>query len=160
MSRLIAGAASQKSKPLEPTEIKAVGHVQPDTKVDEWAIASLAFENGVTAQLFTAIFADSDCSVQIIGSKGTLRVPNLWRPDLAFMGPIQIELTEYGKDTQTIPVTLDETDIFAIEADAVAEAITEGRKECKYMTWNDTLGQVRAMDKWRKEIGLTYKEDF
>lgn len=157
-SRLVAGAAQGKAF-VEPKQIKGVGHVQPDTKVDEYAIASLEFENGIVAQLFTGIFADSEWAVQVIGSKGHIRVPNLWRPDLTAMGPIQIEVTEFGKETQIIPVPLEQTNLFAIEADAVAEDLLAGRKECRYMTWDDSLGQVRAMDEWRRQIGLSFPAD-
>ncbi|KAG0169942.1 hypothetical protein DFQ28_001902 [Apophysomyces sp. BC1034] len=157
-SRLIAGVANQQDF-ANPVHVKAVGHIQPDTQIDEWAVASLAFDNAISAQLFTGIFADSDSSVEVIGSKGSIKVRNLWRPDLTVLGPGLIELNEHGKETEIIPVLLGETNLYAIEADAVADAVLQGQKECKFMTWNDSLGQIRAMDQWRKEIGLVYPTD-
>jgi predicted dehydrogenase len=156
-SRLIAGI--EKNAIANPTLIKATGHIQPDTKVDEWSNASLAFEGGITAQLFTGIFSDSDCSVEVLGSDGSAKVNNLWRPDLPQLGAVEIEYTRYGQDKVIVPVELEETNIFAIEADAVADAVLEGKHECKFMTWEDTLGQIEAMDTWRKDIGLKYQED-
>ncbi|SAM04604.1 hypothetical protein [Absidia glauca] len=87
--------------------------------------------------------------------------PNLWRPDLTVLGPVQIEYKSHSKsEVEIIPVTMDETNLFAIEADAVADALADEQlRECKYMTLDDTLGQVRAMDQWRKEVGLRYQED-
>lgn len=140
-------------------QLKATGSIQPDTQVDEWSSASLEFENHITAQLFTGIFADTDSSVEVLGSEGSLKVVNLWRPDLTQLGPVQIEYTKYGNPTEIIPIELEETNLFVYEADAVADAIAKGQLECKYMNWQDTLEQVRAMDKWRQEIGLKYKED-
>jgi predicted dehydrogenase len=159
-ARLIAGA-SQQQHFANPLEVKGVGYIQPDTKVDEYAVASLKFEHGVSAQLFTGVFADSDCGVEVVGSEGTFKVPNLWRPDLTVLGPVQIEYKSHSKsEVEIIPVTMDETNLFAIEADAVADALAdEQHRECKYMTLDDTLGQVRAMDQWRKEVGLRYQED-
>ncbi|ORZ25336.1 hypothetical protein BCR42DRAFT_485522 [Absidia repens] len=159
-ARLIAGASQQKGF-ANPIKVKGVGYIQPDTKVDEWAVASLEFEQGVTAQLFTGVFADSDCGVEVIGSEGTFKVPNLWRPDLAVLGPVQIEYKSHNANTKTeiIPVPLEETNLFAIEADAVADALADKQQQCKYMTLDDTLGQVRAMDQWRQEVGLRYQED-
>ncbi|KAG2215602.1 hypothetical protein INT45_000964 [Circinella minor] len=157
-ARLIAGAAINKNF-ANPTEIKAVGHIQPDTKVDEWTTASLSFGDKISAQLFTGIFADTDSSVTIFGSKGTITAPNLWRPDLPDMAPMKIELAEYGKKPQQVSFDLVETDLYSIEADAVADAVFQGEKECKYMTWEDSMGQIRAVDKWRKEIGLVYPSD-
>ncbi|KAI8048944.1 uncharacterized protein B0P05DRAFT_564089 [Gilbertella persicaria] len=158
-SRLIAGAANHQTSGANPIKVMATGYIQPDTQVDEWSNASLEFENNIAAQLFTGIFADTDSSVEVLGSDGMLKVVNLWRPDLTQLGPVQIELTEYGKETKIIPIRLEENNLFAIEADAVADAIAQGQLECKYMDWQDTLGQVQAMDAWRKEIGLKYKED-
>ncbi|KAI8093250.1 uncharacterized protein BX664DRAFT_329291 [Halteromyces radiatus] len=155
-ARLIAGVAQQKEF-ANPTKVKGTGYIQPDTQVDEWAIASLEFEHGITAQLFTGVFADSDCYVEVIGSEGSFKVPNLWRPDL---GPVQIEYKSHSNPTvEIINIPLEETNLFAMEADAVADALLGNQLECKYMTLDDTLGQVRAMDQWRKEIGLCYQED-
>ncbi|CEG76085.1 hypothetical protein RMATCC62417_11027 [Rhizopus microsporus] len=159
-ARLIAGVAKDSdTEGDDPVQVKAVGYVQPDTQVDEWSNASIAFDGGITAQLFTGIFCDSDSSVEVLGSQGAIKVQNLWRPDLTQLGPVEIELSVYGKPKEIVPVPLEETDIYAIEADAVADAVLEGKLECKYMTWQDSLGQVRAMDSWRKEIGLVYAED-
>lgn len=157
--RLIAGIEKNATSSANPIQIKATGYIQPDTQVDEWSNASLEFEGNITAQLFTGIFSDSDCSVEILGSDGSVKVKNLWRPDLPQLGAVEIEYTQYGKDMVIVPVELEETNIFAIEADAVADAVLQGQKECKYMTWNDTLGQIQAMDAWRKDIGLKYQED-
>ncbi|KAI8636645.1 hypothetical protein BD408DRAFT_448283 [Parasitella parasitica] len=161
--RLVAGVANSKSVQYlgggaNPIKIKATGYIQPDTNVDEWSNASLEFEGNITAQLFTGIFADSDCSGEVWGSKGSIKITNLWRPDLAIYGPVRVEFTEYGKEPKIIPVK-QETNLYAYEADAVADAIAQCHHECEYMNWQDTLGQAHAMDAWRKEIGLKYKED-
>lgn len=155
--RLIAGI--EKNSITNPTQIKATGYIQPDTKVDEWSTASLEFEGNITAQVFTGIFSDSDCSVEVLGGDGSLKVNNLWRPDLPQLGAVEIEYTKYGQEKEIIPIHLEQTDLFAYEADAVADAILQGSHECKYMTWEDTLGQSIAMDAWRKDIGLKYQED-
>ncbi|KAI7904647.1 uncharacterized protein BX663DRAFT_535550 [Cokeromyces recurvatus] len=162
-ARLIAKVANNNNNKKNYSrlvkKIKATGYIQPDTQVDEWSNASIEFEGNITAQLFTGIFADTDSSVEVLGSEGMLKVVNLWRPDLPQLGPVQIEYTEYGKEMKIIPVELEETNLFAYEADAVADAIAQGQLECKYMNWQDSLDQANAMDAWRKEIGLKYKED-
>ncbi|KAI8979437.1 hypothetical protein BDF20DRAFT_820158 [Mycotypha africana] len=147
------------STTAELIKVKATGYIQPESQVDEWSNAALEFNNNITAQLFAGIFSDTDSSVEVLGSKGSLKILNLWRPDLPQLGPVQIEYTEYGKKKQIIPIELDETNLFVYEADAVAEAVIRGQRQCKFMTWRDSLEQVRAMDAWRKEIGLQYKED-
>ncbi|OBZ90350.1 Trans-1,2-dihydrobenzene-1,2-diol dehydrogenase [Choanephora cucurbitarum] len=150
-ARLVAGT--------NPIKIKATGHVQPETQVDEWSNACLEFEGHITAQLFAGIFADADSSVEVLGSEGVLKVDNLWRPDLTQLGPVQIEWTTYGKSMQVVPVVLEQTDLYVYEIESVTKAILEGKLECHDMSWEDSLGQVRAMDAWRHEIGLYYAED-
>src|SRR5690606_20415427 len=43
--------------------------------------------------------------------------------------------------------------------DAAGEAIRAGRQEFDPpgMTWGDTLGNMRALDAWRKSVGLVYE---
>ena len=48
--------------------------------------------------------------------------------------------------------------LYAFEADAAGEAIRAGRQEFAPpgMTWDDTLGNLRVLDKWRADVGLIY----
>ncbi|KAI8059648.1 hypothetical protein BC940DRAFT_313262 [Gongronella butleri] len=159
LARLLAGAAQGRGF-ANPKEIKAVGRVPSDSKVDEYAMASLAFDGQVSAQLFVSILADLDSAVEVWGSKGSIRVPNLWRPDLAVLGPVQLEVKKHGEEKQVIAVPLSETNLFAYEVDAIADALlTQAKLECSAMSHDDTLGQAAAMDAWRREIGLVYQED-
>ncbi|KAI8356214.1 hypothetical protein BD560DRAFT_437986 [Blakeslea trispora] len=150
-ARLIAGT--------DPIKIKATGYVQPETQVDEWSHACLEFEGHITAQLFAGIFADADSSVEVLGDKGVLKVVNLWRPDLTQLGPVQIEWTVYGKPMEIVPVAIEQNDLYVYEIESVTEAVVAGKLECDDMSWEDSLGQVRAMDAWRYDIGLYYAED-
>jgi hypothetical protein len=44
-----------------------------------------------------------------------------------------------------------------MEADVVAERI--GERQAPEMSWEDSLGNMRALDWWRAEIGLKYEGD-
>ncbi|CAO3642396.1 unnamed protein product [Cunninghamella blakesleeana] len=165
LARLVAGAVQQKNF-TDPIKLQGIAHIQEDTKVDEWVIGSLEFENGITAQLLAGVFADDDCSVEILGSKGKFRIPNLWRPDLSdLLGPVQIEFTSFDNSNEVqvkkeiISIPLEHNNLYTFEADAVADAIEKKQLQCEYMSWDDTLGQARAMDKWRYEVGLKFPED-
>ena len=48
--------------------------------------------------------------------------------------------------------------LYSFEADAAAEAIRAGRQEfaAPGMSWDDTLGNMRVLDKWRADAGLVY----
>ena len=47
-----------------------------------------------------------------------------------------------------------ETDLglYALEADHVAEQIAEGRTQSPLVSWDDSLGNMRALDQWRAQV--------
>jgi hypothetical protein len=49
--------------------------------------------------------------------------------------------------------------LFSIEADTVAAHIDRRQVSPPAMTWNDTLGNMRTLDRWRESIGLAYEAD-
>ena len=48
-------------------------------------------------------------------------------------------------------------DLFTYEADMVAAHIAE--RQAPAMLWADSLGNMRLLDRWRQEIGLTFPQD-
>lgn len=157
VARLVAGAAI--GKPFDnPVSVKGGGKVG-ETGVDEWAAAVLQFSSGITAQVATATRASLDNALLIVGSKGTITVPNPWTADREnpVNGRIVVNCGDESKEHE-IPTTATS---FALEADGVAEAIASGRcePESPAMTWDDTLGNMAVLDAWRKEIGLVYPQE-
>lgn len=155
--RLIAGAAA--GKPFDnPVSLKGSGHVGP-TDIDEWAAAVLQFESGITAQLATSIRAKLDNVIEISGTEGRILVPNPWMPDR--QKPVTgIILVENSEGSQELEIPSEKTS-FALEAEGVARAIAAGRQEPEppAMTWEDTLGNLSALDSWRKEVGVVYPQE-
>ena len=69
------------------------------------------------------------------------------------------EIRIIGPDGTSETVTVEETrHLYAFEADAAGRAIREGRQEFAWpgMSWADSLGNLRVLDKWRQAIGLEY----
>jgi len=56
---------------------------------------------------------------------------------------------------QPIEITVDR-DLFTYEADTVAANIAN--RQAPAMSWDDTLGNMRLLDRWRAEVGLTYQK--
>ena len=48
-------------------------------------------------------------------------------------------------------------DLYTYEADTVAEYI--GSRQAPAVSWDDTLSNMRLLDRWRKEVGLVYEAD-
>ena len=74
----MAGAAAG-SAFLNPVEVKASGFIG-DSGVDYHASALLKFENGIVAQLSTAISCELPGDITVFGTDGILNVPNPWLP--------------------------------------------------------------------------------
>jgi predicted dehydrogenase/aryl-alcohol dehydrogenase-like predicted oxidoreductase len=149
MARLIAGVAA--GKPFaNPGSLTAVGTVG-ETGVDEWATATLQFPGGVTAHVTTGVGQSAENVVRVIGSEGYLVVPNPWLPgrDGSSSG---ISVHRLHSDVEEIAV--EPTPLYAAEADAVADHVAD--RQAPQVTWDDTLGTMETLDRWRQAIGLTY----
>jgi hypothetical protein len=48
---------------------------------------------------------------------------------------------------------------YVIEADRVAGYVLEGRTEAPEYAWDDILGNMRTLDRWRAAIGVRYPAD-
>jgi predicted dehydrogenase/aryl-alcohol dehydrogenase-like predicted oxidoreductase len=148
MARLLAGAAE--GKPFaEPIQLKALANLG-ESGVDEQAQALLAFPNGLQARLVTAVRLNLGGYVTVTGSDAVLRVPSPW-----FCGhpTSKIEVITKG-ELEEIEITT-EAPLYSIEIDTVARYLSAREAPC--MPIDDTLGNMAALDRWRKEIGLVYE---
>ncbi|MCG3150680.1 MAG: Inositol 2-dehydrogenase/D-chiro-inositol 3-dehydrogenase [Verrucomicrobiae bacterium] len=148
MARLLAGA--------EPLDVKGVAHLGT-TGIDEWATAVLRFPGDILAQVSTGIVLNQENVVRIFGSAGKITLPNPWvanrkAPDT---GKIIVHLN--GKEPTEISIPTNVTS-YSHEIDVVGRAIQAGQTQAPApaMTWNDTLGNMQTLDRWRESIGLLY----
>ncbi len=152
-ARLIAGAALGKDF-ADPLEVKAVGQVG-ETGIDEYTVASLKFPGGILAQLFTGVQVDGENIVKIFGSEGMLEVPSPWTPDANVSTNLIVKRNEEPQ-AREIEVPF-EGDLYGNEADTVAEYLEA--RQSPAMSWEDTLGNMRTLDRWRTEIGVVYEAE-
>jgi len=154
MARLIAGAASGQNY-LEPDKVQGVGHLG-QSGVDEWASAVLHFPNGVIAEVSCSISLNQDNVLRILGTKGRIEVKDFWFASGHKGGKGEIHII---RPDATEVVTVEEPGwLYAFEVDATGDAIRAGRQEFAWpgMSWDETLGTLRVLDKWRLAIGLEY----
>jgi predicted dehydrogenase/aryl-alcohol dehydrogenase-like predicted oxidoreductase len=155
MSRLIAGAAM--GKPFaDPIKVSGTAKLNAEG-TDDWAAAVLTFENGIVAQVSCAVMANLDNVLRIHGSDGRIEVPDFWfAGGDRTLGLGKIDIIKNGV-TETISVG-EQRHVYSFEADAAAEAILGGRQELAApgMSWDDSLGNARVLDKWRKDAGIEY----
>ena len=155
MARLIAGAASGKDF-AEPDSVSGAGHLG-QSGVDEWASALLHFPGGILAEVSCSISLKQDNVLRILGTKGRIEVEDFWFAGGVQGGTGEIRIVRPDGTSET--ATVEETrHLYAFEADAAGRAIREGRQEFAWpgMSWADSLGNLRVLDKWRQAIGLEY----
>jgi len=153
MSRLIAGVALGKSF-IEPVEVSGFAHFV-STGVDSWAVASARFPNEILASLSTSCEVQQENAVQISGSLGRIIVPAPWSQ--IHDSPVtKLFVDRKGEPRQEITIELAQP-VFAIEADHVAAHVEQ--RQAPAMSWDDTLGNMKMLDQWRKAIGLIYDSE-
>ncbi|HYO07767.1 MAG TPA: aldo/keto reductase [Tepidisphaeraceae bacterium] len=156
MARLIAGIATGKSF-ADPIDVKAAGHLGA-TGVDEWAAAVLRFPGDIIAQVATGVLLNQENACRIYGSDGWILVPNPWAP--ARNGGSSTILVHRAGKTEPEEITVESPiQIYGVEADFVAANISQRQAAHPGMTWDDSLGNLRALDAWRAAIGLTYEAE-
>ena len=157
-SRLIAGVASEKSF-MNPYKIEGKAYFS-NTGVDEMSQAKLFFDNDIIAEAFTAITKEEEDMAIIEGTKGSLAITNPWTPGKDG-GPYKssIILTK-GSKKEIINLHGPEH-LFYFEAETASQCIIKKKIEASSpaMTWEDTLGNLAALDYWRQEVGYKLPAD-
>lgn len=159
IARLVAGAAT--GKPFaDPTHVSGAAHLG-ETGVDEWSAGTLKFPGDIIAQVATGVALAQDNTVRIYGSEGNIVVPNAWVA--AREGGTSARIIVHRKGVKEPREIVTETPVtsFAMEIKLAGEAILAGRKQVASpaMTWDDSLGNIRTLDRWREAIGLTYRQE-
>ena len=155
VARLIAGAAL--GKPFaEPTKVLGVGHLGA-TGVDEWASAVLQFPGDILAEVGGGVSLAHDNQVRIFGTEGWIEVKSPWFGSGRQGGSAEIVIHRPDGKDETIAIH-EPRWLYTFEIEAAGQAIRAGRQEFDPpgMTWADTLGNMRVLDKWRAGIGLEF----
>ncbi len=152
MVRLLAGAAAGQPF-LNPEEVVGTALIGKKSGVDELAIASLKFPNGVLAELCCGTQLQRGVGVTVWGSKGKIHVPVPWHPGRWQKGISTIEVHLYGKKTPKILKITERGNLYALEADEAGRCIAKGLKESPRMSWADSLGNMKTMECWLQEVG-------
>ena len=154
IARLIAGVAQGKEF-AEPVELTGCGKLHPTTGADEWAIASLKFPGGIVAQLSTGVRLQQENVVRIYGSEGSIFLADPFVP-ARDGGTVRIVVRKRGQSEPQEIVVQSKLPLYAIEADSVAAHIAERQAPSPAMTWEDSLGNMKSLDRWRQTVGVVY----
>ncbi|MHB9032882.1 MAG: aldo/keto reductase [Anaerolineae bacterium] len=153
-ARLIAGAAV--GKPYsDPVELKGLAHIGGDTRVDEWATATLHFPGDILANLTCGIMLGTESVLNIWGSEGHIICASPW-----FAGSSTTLLVYHDgtPEPEKVQVSSD-LPLYSIEADTVVRSIAARQAPSPCMTWDDSLGNMATLDRWRKEVNLVFDNE-
>jgi predicted dehydrogenase len=137
MSRLVADE--------EPSRCEYAAFIG-ERGYDDYGAGCLLFPGGMTAMIGTGIHATLSNTVSIYGTEGRIFVPSPWFCDKPF------EVHCQGEQVRSVDKS--GVDLYGEEADAVAQFLDA--RECPCMTWDDTLGNMRALDAMRESAGLKF----
>lgn len=156
MSHLIARVATG-GHVAEAVHVTGAAHIGAATGVDHYAAATLSFDGGVLARVASSVQVDLESSVRIYGSEGRITVPSPWLPG-RIGSRAEIVLEPAGAEPEVIEIELG-ADVYTIEVDVVGAFVREGELSPALMSWEESLANMRTLDRWRASIGLTYEED-
>lgn len=139
-ARLVAGQ--------EPIRADYVANL--DRGYDSYGMGALEFENGVIAQIASGIHLPMRNDATVYGESGSLHLDDPWKSSPGSV----MTLDRYGKGQETFNLGCSDLELYAYEADAVAEFLDA--KECPYMTIDDTLGNMDCLDRLRASCGYQY----
>jgi predicted dehydrogenase len=147
MALLIASAAL--GRLVEPTEVRGDGYVDPDDRVDHFALATLRFQDDLHAQLSCGVRLADENRIRIHGSDGMIElVPPSW---VSFdADATRIEITRHGHGSEWINVPASKLP-FAYEIDAFAAEV--GGRPARNMSWDESIANMRTLDRWRDVVG-------
>jgi predicted dehydrogenase/aryl-alcohol dehydrogenase-like predicted oxidoreductase len=150
MVRLVAGAALG-THVAEPLELTAMGHVGGND-VDEWSVANARFKGDLMASMKAGVQCGMRNGIEIYGEKGKIHIDAPWFTD----GVIRVEVE--GEEPETISASSDKH-LYSHEVDVLGTGVQAGRLEAlpPAMTWADSLGQQKAVDRWRKALGVVFE---
>jgi predicted dehydrogenase len=164
MARLVAGAATgnEFAEPIltgHGLALTGFAHIGRQSRVDEWATAAVSFPGDIIANLTCGIQVQVDMALRIWGSRGHILVPNPWFPDHVRPdsdGSTHMYVYQDGDPTPQDVQSPAGLPLYAVEADTVAHHTADRQASPPCMTWDDSLGNMRTLDAWRKAVGLVF----
>ena len=98
-----------------------------------------------------------DNNALITGTKGSLEMNDPWCPGRDG-GPYHSKITIITDNQKEIIDFKGPEHLFFFEAELSSQSIIKHKQELPYpgMTWEDTLGNLKTLDDWRKKIDYKF----
>lgn len=126
--------------------------VMGKSQVDEQNVVILDFEDGVLADLSSAITAEIGKDAVIIGEKGKIIIPNFFFAQAAELYDAEGKLVDSFEEPFI-------TNGYEYEAMEVNRCLQEGKLESAILPLKDTLDIIKIMDEIRAQWGFVYPQE-
>lgn len=138
-----------------PEKVVTSGFLNDDG-VDLSVSATFLYKGNRTATILTHSLVDLPNEAHIIGTKGTIKVPNFWCPTSVEFptGTVQYPLPEGGHAFNFV-----NSAGLRYEAQEVRNCILKGLKESPKVPHSVSLLVAKLEDEMRKQVGVIYPED-
>ncbi|MBI1334812.1 MAG: gfo/Idh/MocA family oxidoreductase [Armatimonadetes bacterium] len=133
----------------EPSDVSYIS--QKSAKGVDWiGSGQLRFSGDRSAVFTTGVGIVCDNGATIYGNKGRIVIEDPWKQRTG----AKLHRYEGYSLAETVDLSITNAELYAAEADAVAEFFDQ--KECPYVTLEDTMQQMRTLDKLRKSAGIVF----
>jgi len=154
LARLVAGVAM--GKPFaDPLEVKGAGVLNPTTRIDEYAVAVMKFPGDIVATVATGVGVNMDNAARIFGTEGNIIIPSPWVP-ARDGGSVSIMVQRQGEKAPREMLVQTPRQLYSFEADTVAANLDKRQASSPAMSWDDSLGNMKALDSWRQSFNFVY----
>ncbi len=133
----------------EPSDVNYIS--QKNSKGVDWiGSGQLTFSGNRSAVFTTGVGIVCDNGASIYGDAGRIVIEDPWKQHEG------AKIHRYEKYTlvETLDLGITNAQLYAAEADAVAEYFH--KKECPYVTLEDTMQQMRTLDRLRASAGIVF----
>lgn len=130
-----------------PTEIISTAHIG-ETGVDEQGVSVFKYDKGELAVLESAIRTTTPNEAYILGTKGSIKIPQFWCGKSAILSTDDGESLVYEDNRTSIG--------YNFEAEEVMKCLSKGVKESSTMSLEESLEIMKTMDTIRSQYGLKY----
>lgn len=140
-----------------PEKVVAVGHLN-EQGVDESLSVSLQFSNGRLANMMTSCRVDLPCDLVVVGTKGTLKLPNpMWCSTKVCHGAGHH--VDFPLPPTVLPCNFTNSSGLRFEAVEVRRCLNEGLLESPRMSHAHSELFYTIMDDIRRQVGVVYPQD-
>jgi dihydrodiol dehydrogenase / D-xylose 1-dehydrogenase (NADP) len=141
---------------LRPIKIAVNGHLN-NQNTDESAAAIITYPEGKMAVVSTSTRVLLPNEGIVVGTKGTIRMPDFWCPTQLIT---PTKTYEYELPKTTVPFIHKNSGGLAFEAEEARQCIKSGKIESPHMPHHESIELAQLMDLLRKEIGVVFPQDF